>query len=109
MTTSFNFLPHTDADREAMFQAIGIKQASDLFSDIPSSLRENIRYQHLPENGLSEQELQQQLKAWGQENNGPQLACFLGGGAYHRFIPPVVHTIASRSEFYTAYTPYQPE
>ncbi|MEB3286563.1 MAG: aminomethyl-transferring glycine dehydrogenase subunit GcvPA [Vampirovibrionales bacterium] len=109
MTTPFNFLPHTDADREAMLRVIGASSQAELFSDIPTSLRENIRYCTLPESGLSELELQQHLKDWAKENTGASYASFLGGGAYHRFIPPVVNTIAGRSEFYTAYTPYQPE
>lgn len=109
MTTSYNFLPHTQADREAMLSAIGVKRQEDLFSDIPASLRENIQYQTLPASALSELELVQELKQWNNQNAGNGMACFLGGGAYHRFIPPAVNTIASRSEFYTAYTPYQPE
>lgn len=109
MSQSFNFLPHTDADRQAMLKTIGIQSQAELFSDIPASLRENITYTVMPRLGLSEQELQQALKHWANDNAGAKMACFLGGGAYHRFIPPAINTIAMRSEFYTAYTPYQPE
>ena len=104
-----NFLPHTNADRQAMLTTIGVNSLDDLFSDIPASLRENIHYQVLPAQGLSEAELQVEMAAWAQLNQGQRMACFLGGGAYSRFIPMAVNTIASRSEFYTAYTPYQPE
>jgi glycine dehydrogenase subunit 1 len=104
-----NFLPHTEAERQAMLQTIGVRSIDDLFSDIPAAIRENISYQVLPAQGLSEAELQSELAAWAQMNQGARMACFLGGGAYSRFIPMAVNTIASRSEFYTAYTPYQPE
>jgi glycine dehydrogenase subunit 1 len=104
-----NFLPHTDAERQAMLHTIGVRSIDDLFSDIPPHLRNNIRYNVLPAKGLSEAELQQELASLATQNAGASMACFLGGGAYSRFIPMVVNNIASRSEFYTAYTPYQPE
>jgi glycine dehydrogenase subunit 1 len=104
-----NFLPHTDAERQAMLQTIGVRSIDDLFSDIPEHLRKTIRYNVLPQTGLSEAELQQELAGLATMNVGAQMACFLGGGAYSRFIPMAINNIASRSEFYTAYTPYQPE
>lgn len=104
-----NFLPHTEADRQAMLATLGLQHVDELFSDIPASLRDNIRYAVLPKQGLSELELQQELGALASMNTGASMACFLGGGAYNRFIPMAVNTIAGRSEFYTAYTPYQPE
>src|SRR5205823_13861480 len=59
---------------------------------------------------LSEIELTRHLQALAARNSNPDThACFLGGGAYDHFIPPVVDAIASRGEFYTAYTPYQAE
>jgi len=108
-TSQYNFLPHSDADREAMLVAIGVKTAADLFADIDPKLRESIEYKVLHKNGLTEQALQADLKALSNQNKAATMASFLGGGAYHRFIPMAVNTIASRSEFYTAYTPYQPE
>jgi glycine dehydrogenase subunit 1 len=92
-----------------MWAAIGVESTEALFSDIPASLREHIEYRHLPRHGLSELELDQTLRGVARKNRGQDLACFMGGGAYARFIPPAVNTIAGRSEFYTAYTPYQPE
>jgi glycine dehydrogenase subunit 1 len=104
-----NFLPHTEADRQAMLNTIGVKGIADLFGDIPAQLRNNISYNVLPAQGLSEQELQQTLAALAEENLGQRMACFLGGGAYARYVPMAVNSIAGRAEFYTAYTPYQPE
>lgn len=104
-----NFLPHTEAERQTMLQTIGVNSIDELFSDIPAALRENIEYKVLPAQGLSEAELQSELAEAAQMNQGQRMACLLGGGAYSRFIPMAVNTIASRSEFYTAYTPYQPE
>lgn len=92
-----------------MLAVIGVESMDALFADIPASLREDVRFHTLPERGLSELELQQALREWANLNHGQDAACFLGGGAYARFIPPAVQTIAGRSEFYTAYTPYQPE
>jgi len=104
-----NFLPHTTSDREKMWAAIGIQATDELFEDIPASLRRDIQYKHLPQHGLSEQELESVMRGLARKSAGHQMACFLGGGAYARYVPPAVNTIASRSEFYTAYTPYQPE
>ena len=81
----------------------------DLFADIPAELQQNISYKTLPQSGLSEWELQQRLKDWAAPQNTRPEASFLGGGAYQRFIPSAIANIAGRSEFYTAYTPYQPE
>jgi glycine dehydrogenase subunit 1 len=104
-----NFLPHTDADRQAMLAAIGVPSQDALFADIPEVLRKDMTYQVLPKQGLSELELQQALKELANANEAKDFAGFIGGGAYNRFIPMAVNTIAGRSEFYTAYTPYQPE
>ncbi|HEY9745407.1 MAG TPA: aminomethyl-transferring glycine dehydrogenase subunit GcvPA [Oculatellaceae cyanobacterium] len=104
-----NFLPHTDAERQAMLSVIGVEHIDALFEDIPASLREGITYHSLPTKGLSEPELQDAISRWAARNQGKEMACFLGGGAYNRFIPSAIHNLAARSEFYTAYTPYQPE
>jgi glycine dehydrogenase subunit 1 len=101
------FIPNTDADRAAMLQAIGIKSVDELFHDVPAS-------QRFPElvlpPALSELEIMQELHALADENDNLQhVSCFLGAGAYHHFVPAVVDYLLQRSEFYTAYTPYQPE
>lgn len=92
-----------------MRQVLGIQSEAELFQDIPAEIRQRVGFDVLPAEGLSELELQQLLQEIGERNTGARMACFLGGGAYDRFIPPAVNTIAGRSEFATAYTPYQPE
>lgn len=102
------YLPLTDADRQAMFEALGISDISQLFADIPDDVRLK-RDLHLPE-GLSEAELLKTLQAFAQKNRSTEsLIHFLGAGAYDHIIPAVVDAVIARSEFYTAYTPYQPE
>ncbi|HOK67060.1 MAG TPA: aminomethyl-transferring glycine dehydrogenase subunit GcvPA [Anaerohalosphaeraceae bacterium] len=98
------YISHTDRQRAQMLAEIGLKP-EDLFSDIPPSLR--CRPLNLPE-GLSEQEVRSRLAAIASKNY-IHLTCFLGGGFYDHFIPAAVYALTSRSEFYTAYTPYQPE
>jgi len=102
------YLPHTEEDIRQMLDAIGVKTLDDLFVEIPAALRLN-RPIDLPE-PLSEAELLRQLSRMTAEHAAaPVYSSFLGGGAYNHFIPAVVDQLASRSEFYTAYTPYQPE
>lgn len=104
-----NFLPHTTQERQAMLATIGVPSTETLFESIPESIRNNVPVKTLPLKGLSELELQQALNTAAAKNQTLLLESFQGGGAYHRFIPPAVNTLAGRSEFYTAYTPYQPE
>ncbi len=101
------FIANTDADRAAMLAAVGVQRVEDLFHDVP----EAVRYPtlDLPE-ALSELEAVRELAGMAAENdNLDELTSFLGAGAYRHFIPSVVDFLAGRSEFYTAYTPYQPE
>ena len=101
------YIPNTDADRAAMLAAIGVDRIEDLFHDVP----EEVAFPRLclPE-PLSELEIQQEMLMLSKANTALDHAvCFLGAGAYHHFIPSVVDQLVSRSEFYTAYTPYQPE
>lgn len=104
-----NFLTHSDDDRQAMLQAIGLHSTDELFADIPQTLRDQAVLNRLPPTGASEWELEEELTRLANANTGSQYISFMGGGAYHRFIPPAVNTIAGRSEFATSYTPYQPE
>ena len=102
-----NFIPLTDADRQAMLQAIGVSSLDDLFADVPAEKR--FPALDLPP-ALSELDLQQHLADLAGRNlNLTEYACFLGAGAYNHYIPPVVNHLIMRGEFYTAYTPYQPE
>lgn len=99
--------PHTDADRQAMLAAIGVDDVADLFVDIPAEHR--FPRLDLPR-ALTEMEAAQEMQSLADENtNLNEVACFLGAGAYRHFVPSVVDVVISRSEFYTAYTPYQPE
>ena len=98
------FISNTPAQREQMLQEIGLTM-DDLFSDIPGQLMAGKL--DLP-SGLSEQETRERLTELA-DKNATHLTCFLGGGFYDHFIPAAVTSIISRSEFYTAYTPYQPE
>jgi len=102
-----SYSPHTDSDRAKMLAEIGVKSVGDLFLDVP----ESVRYPELKlPPPLSEMEILRELRAMSEENaNLDHYACFLGAGAYNHFVPSVVGHVVGRSEFYTAYTPYQPE
>ncbi|UCE47130.1 MAG: aminomethyl-transferring glycine dehydrogenase subunit GcvPA, partial [Phycisphaerales bacterium] len=98
------FISNTPEQQKQMLDEIGLTM-DDLFGDIPSQLIAEAF--GLPR-GLSEQETRNRLTELAQKN-ATHLTCFLGGGFYDHFIPAAVQSIVSRSEFYTAYTPYQPE
>ncbi len=102
------FVPNTEEDRQEMLKAIGVSSFEELISDIPPKIRlkDDLK---LPE-PLSEYEVLKELREISEKNLDLNHAIsFLGGGAYDHFIPSAVFTIISRSEFYTAYTPYQAE
>ena len=101
------YISNTQNDRLKMLEAIGIKNGNvdTLFKDIPLSLKP--KSFKIPE-GLSEYEVSQKIEAIS-EKNKTNFCSFLGAGYYDHFIPAAVDAITSRSEFYTAYTPYQPE
>jgi glycine dehydrogenase subunit 1 len=103
-----SYVLNTPDDRKAMLESIGVESVADLFSIIPPELRLQ-RPLDIPP-ALSEMELTT-LASKLAEGNRPagDAVCFLGGGSYDHFIPAVVDAVASRSEFYTAYTPYQAE
>ena len=101
------YIANTDADRRAMLAAIGVASSDELFTDIPREFR--IEGLSLPP-ALSEPELVRELSALAQRNSpAGEMLSFLGGGAYRHFIPSVVREVVGRSEFATAYTPYQAE
>jgi len=99
------FIANTDAQRQEMLAAVGVEKIEDLFANIPPDLR--CDGLDIPP-GLTEQEVRNRLTALA-EHNSSGLISFLGGGFYDHFIPAALNSIVSRSEFYTAYTPYQPE
>lgn len=101
------YIPHTNEEREAMLQTVGVRRIEDLFQDVPAAHR--FPDLKLP-SALSEMEVMSEMKDIAAANESVQdLVCFLGAGAYNHYIPPVVDAILRRGEFYTAYTPYQPE
>lgn len=100
-----SFVPHTPRERGEMLAAIGVASLDDLFADIPPALR--LERLEMPD-GLSEQEVYDHLHRLSHRNTH-DLACFLGGGFYDHTIPAAVDSLVSRGEFFTAYTPYQPE
>ena len=99
------YISNTDKQRKEMLSALGLSSIEDLFKDIPSKLKAPSF--DIPA-GKSELEVRRHLSYLAEKNN-TRLVCFLGGGFYDHFIPSAVDSIISRSEFYTAYTPYQPE
>ncbi len=102
------YIPNTDQDREEMLEALGLKAIKELFQNIPEELllKRNLK---IPE-GLSEIELVKEMRFLSEKNADLEhYSCFLGAGAYHHFIPAIIPHLAGRSEFYTSYTPYQPE
>jgi len=102
------YIPHTPEDIRQMLSAIGVEKVEDLFSPVPEKVRLK-RDMELP-GPFSEAELLMEIKRLSRANaEVDSTTSFLGGGAYNHFIPAVVDHLISRSEFYTAYTPYQPE
>jgi glycine dehydrogenase subunit 1 len=99
------FIPHTPAETQQMLATIGAAQLDDLFDEIPASLRQ-LDLAALPE-ALSEQQIRRLMQARAAQDQ-IELS-FLGAGAYEHHIPAAVWELATRGEFYTAYTPYQAE
>lgn len=102
------YLPMTDRDREEMLRTVGAASVEDLFADIPAALRyDGI----LPmSEALDEPSLLKHMRKLSDRNaDADRYASFLGAGIYDHHIPVVINHVISRSEFYTAYTPYQPE
>lgn len=101
------YIPNTDAEKKLMMEKIGITDISELFSMIPKELKNDCC--NLPP-GMSEHELIVHMRELAMKNvSAYDLKCFLGAGTYDHFIPSAVGALTSRSEFYTAYTPYQAE
>jgi len=102
------YVPHSSADIQDMLQVMGHESVADLFAHLP----DNIRLQRpldLPD-GLTEEEVRRYFGAIARRNHGMgELVSFLGAGVYDSIIPAACDAIVSRSEFLTAYTPYQPE
>jgi len=99
------FIANTPAQQREMLEAIGVKNIDDLFADIPPEL---LCGELDIQPGMTEQEIRSRISALADKNITGQTS-FLGGGFYDHFIPAAQEALVSRSEFYTAYTPYQPE
>jgi len=99
------FIPHTEQDVKEMLERIGINSINQLFDEIPDSLK------HAPldgvPSGMSEMALGRIMRERAKLDGG--MTCFIGAGAYEHHIPAAVWDVATRGEFYTAYTPYQAE
>ena len=101
------YFPHTEADREAMLRTIGVQRIADLFQVVPAAQR--FPKLDLP-SAMTEMEILAELQDLAWANSTPRdLVSFLGAGAYNHYIPAAVDAILRRGEFFTAYTPYQPE
>ena len=100
-----NYVPHTQGEIEDMLKTVGVSSIEDLFKDIKKELRpKSFDIPH----GKSEFEVIEHMKKLASKN-ATHLINFVGAGFYDHYIPAVVDALAERSEFYTAYTPYQPE
>lgn len=99
------YFPHTQEDISDMLARCGVASLDDLYADVPSDLKLNRDYD-LP-TGMSEKEVRDFFDRAGRRNR--RLTCFAGAGFYDRYSPAAAQSIVSRSEFLTAYTPYQPE
>lgn len=99
------FIPHTETDLREMLTAIGVESVEALFDEIPSGLRSG-EFTGIPP-GLTEMAMARRMRDRARQDG--EAICFIGAGAYDHHIPAAVWQIASRGEFLTAYTPYQPE
>ena len=102
---AFKYFPHTDEEVSQMLERIGAKSLADLYSDVPQELQQKAEYQ-IPE-AMSEMEVRRFFDKLGMQNI--TLRSFLGAGYYDHYSPAVAQSIIHRSEFLTAYTPYQAE
>lgn len=101
------YLPHTPEEVSEMLRVIGLPNVDALFETIPLEARQRKDLDLPP--ALSEPALMRHMDALAEKNRGAKMTSFLGCGIYHHHIPPAVDQLLLRSEFYTAYTPYQPE
>jgi len=101
------YIPNSPEERTEMLHQVGLNSPDELFDSIPRDLRLTRKLNTTP--ALSEIELLAGFEQLATRNPGAQRISFLGGGAYQHYIPTIVDHIISRSEFFTAYTPYQPE
>jgi glycine dehydrogenase subunit 1 len=104
----YPYISHTPDDEQKMLEAIGVSSIDELFEDIPDEVA--FKREFKLDKAKSELEVRSYMTELSKKNCSlDDLTCFLGAGAYDHYIPSIVDHIISRSEFYTSYTPYQPE
>jgi len=104
-----NYTPITDKDISAMLNKLNVNNIDSLFDIIPDNFKYNIDDIDL-EKSSTEFNVEKYMESVSDKNlHSKNALCFMGAGAYDHYIPKIVDTLSSRSEFYTAYTPYQPE
>ncbi len=104
----FPYIPHTEEDIKKMLDTLGMDDLEDLFADVPKEVR--FQGDLALEAPKSEIEIRKHMNELAKQNKSTEdLVCFLGAGAYDHYVPSIIKHITSRSEFYTAYTPYQAE
>lgn len=106
-TTHVRYLPHTDQEIAAMLARVGVRDIDALFDSVPAEYRMTRPLELEP--SLDEPRLMQHLADLANANRGTEMLSFLGAGMYRHHVPPAVDQLLQRSEFYTAYTPYQAE
>ena len=99
------FIPHTEADVQAMLQRIGVDEIDQLFDEIPADLRQ-VSLDGVPE-GMNEMAISRLMRERAAMDGMP--LCYAGAGAYDHHVPAAIWQIVTRGEYYTAYTPYQAE
>lgn len=108
MTATYRYLPDTKQDQAEMLELLNVSSVEALFEDLPAEIRLDGEL-NIPEAVPEPLLLKKMQQLAGQNINANQYPTFLGAGTYDHYIPSVVNHMISRSEFYTAYTPYQPE
>lgn len=104
----YSYIANGEQDKKDMLKVIGVDSIDDLFSDVPSNLK--LGRELNIDKSRSELEVAKKIKEMASKNKTvDDYTCFLGAGSYDHYIPAVIKHLISRSEFYTAYTPYQPE
>src|SRR5215216_6489588 len=102
------YVPHTTEDKRRMLAALRLQSIDDLFDQIPADLQ--LAHSLDAPAPMPELELRRHFRQLADRNEDvSSRPCFLGAGVYDHYVPSVVGTVIGRSEFYTAYTPYQPE
>ncbi|UTR08773.1 aminomethyl-transferring glycine dehydrogenase subunit GcvPA [Evansella sp. LMS18] len=108
MTATFRYLPDTSKDQKEMLSLLNVNSVDDLFADIPADIRLEGEL-NIPDADPEPLLLKKMSRLAGKNKHANHYPIFLGAGTYDHYIPSVVNHMISRSEFYTAYTPYQPE